>query len=268
MYKYLPVVQTSIGGGFLKNQTEKNGATKSRFRGFYTALGCSLVMIGAACYFAYHQTSTTLEQNLDSITEQIAVPNTENAVVTTAEPAQALGVQTDVEMETMTESVIEEAVETEPLTTETQPEVTEPETEEEPVHQLVPPLTEYRVLNAFSDGELVKSETTGTWQTHNGVDLACAANADVYAIDVGTVTEICKDALWGYTITIDHDNGIVSRYCGLDGSVDVHEGDTVQSGQKIGKVGDTADIESALETHLHLEVQKSGEYIDPEAYLG
>ncbi|MCD8219710.1 MAG: M23 family metallopeptidase [Ruminococcus sp.] len=134
---------------------------------------------------------------------------------------------------------------------------------DEPVHQFIPSLTEYRVLQAFSDGELVKSETTGTWQTHNGVDLACVEGAEVFAIDVGTVSEICNDALWGYTITIDHDNGIVSRYCGLDGSVDVREGDTVQSGQKIGKVGNTADIESALEKYLHLEVRKSGEAIDP-----
>ena len=58
-------------------------------------------------------------------------------------------------------------------------------------------------LNPFSDGELIKSETTGTWQTHNGVDLSCAAGADVFAIDTGTVSKVCSDALWGYTVTID-----------------------------------------------------------------
>ncbi len=248
----------------MKNQTEKHGAAKSRFRGFYTALGCSLVMIGAACYFAYQQTSTTLEQNLDSITDQIAVQTTD-AAKTTAAQEQAIGLQTDVEMETEAALPTEETVtfETQPQVTETEPADPQSSAADEPVHQFVPPLTEYRVLQAFSDGELVKSETTGTWQTHNGVDLACAEGTEVFAIDVGTVTEVCNDALWGYTITIDHDNGIVSRYCGLDGSVDVREGDTVQSGQKIGKVGNTADIESALETHLHLEVRKSGEAIDP-----
>lgn len=37
----------------MKTQTKQ----KSRFRGFYTALFLSLLMIGAACVFAYRQTS-------------------------------------------------------------------------------------------------------------------------------------------------------------------------------------------------------------------
>ena len=47
----------------------------AKFRGFYAAIGISLLMIGAACVFAYSQTSHTLEENLDSITEQMAVPS-------------------------------------------------------------------------------------------------------------------------------------------------------------------------------------------------
>ena len=50
----------------MKTQTKP----KSKFRGFYTALALSLVMIGAACVFAYRQTSQTLEQNLNSLSEQ------------------------------------------------------------------------------------------------------------------------------------------------------------------------------------------------------
>ena len=55
---------------------------------------------------------------------------------------------------------------------------------------------------------------------------------------------------------------------GLDGSLEVREGDTVQTGQKIGVTGASPDLESALEPHLHLEVQKSGVYVDPTAYFG
>lgn len=248
----------------MKNQTGHSSTGRSRFRGFYTALGISLVMIGAACVFAYQQTSKTLENNLDSITEQIAVQTT----TTDAVEAPVIGVQTNVERETapMTAEATEALTEA-PTEPETIPE-TVPQAEETPVHQFVPPLTDFSILNPFSNGELVKSETTGTWQTHNGVDLTCETGADVFAIDTGTVSEVCSDALWGYTVSIDHDNGVVSRYCGLDGSVEVREGDTVQSGQKIGIIGNTPDIESALETHLHLEVRKSGEYVDPTAYFG
>ena len=87
------------------------------------------------------------------------------------------------------------------------------------------------------------------------------------AIDIGTVSSVCNDALWGYTVTIDHDNGVTSRYCGLDGSLEVREGDAVQSGQKLGTAGNTADIESSQDSHLHLEIRRSGEYLDPMAYL-
>lgn len=247
----------------MKTQTKP----KSKFRGFYTALALSLVMIGAACAFAYRQTSQTLEQNLNSLSEQMEV------TTTAAQPYEApvVGVQTDIAKETGTQAVTTvTAVETtEPETT---PETTAPEIssepEETPVHQLTPPLSDFSILNPFSDGELVRSETTGTWQTHNGVDLSCAAGSDVFAIDTGTVSEVCSDALWGYTVTIDHDNGVTSRYCGLDGALEVREGDTVQTGQKIGVTGANPDLESAVEPHLHLEVKKGGAYVDPTAYFG
>ena len=75
----------------MKTQTKP----KSKFRGFYTALALSLVMIGAACVFAYRQTSQTLEQNLNSLNEQMEV------TTTAALPYEApvVGVQTDVARE-------------------------------------------------------------------------------------------------------------------------------------------------------------------------
>ncbi len=238
---------------------EQKSRTRSRFRGFYTALGISLVMIAAACVFAYQQTSNTLEENLNSLTEQMETPT-----MPLHTEAPVVGVQTDVAKETepvVTEAMTEAATE---LPSESVENTEEPE--EVTSHQIVLPLDICEVMNPFSNGELVKSETTGTWQTHNGVDLACEIGTTVFALDTGTIAEVRSDALWGYTVTIDHGNGVVSKYCGMDGSVDVRAGDTVQSGQKIGVTGSTPDIESSLAPHLHLEVQKSGVYIDPVEY--
>ena len=74
----------------MKTQTKQ----KSRFRGFYTALFLSLLMIGAACVFAYRQTSQTLEQNLNSLNEQMELTEAESET----EPYEApvVGGQTDV----------------------------------------------------------------------------------------------------------------------------------------------------------------------------
>ena len=178
----------------MKTQTKQ----KSRFRGFYTALFLSLLMIGAACVFAYRQTSQTLEQNLNSLNEQMELTEAESET----EPYEApvVGVQTDVAKPAETTAppaaTTAPATETAATAAETVPETAPPE--EAPVHQLTPPLADFAILNPFSDGELIKSETTGTWQTHNGVDLSCAAGADVFAIDTGTVSKVCSDALWGY----------------------------------------------------------------------
>ena len=41
----------------------------------------------------------------------------------------------------------------------------------------------------------------------------------------------------------------------------------VEQGDSIGSVGDTAVFEIALEPHLHFEVLKNDELVDPKLYL-
>ena len=142
----------------MKTQTKQ----KSRFRGFYTALFLSLLMIGAACVFAYRQTSQTLEQNLNSLNEQMELTEAESET----EPYEApvVGVQTDVAKPAETTAppaaTTAPATETAATAAETVPETAPPE--EAPVHQLTPPLADFAILNPFSDGELIKSETKHT----------------------------------------------------------------------------------------------------------
>ena len=100
-----------------------------------------------------------------------------------------------------------------------------------------------------------------------GVDILAEQGVPVRAMDNGTVVEVVNDPLWGICVSVDHENGIVSRYCNLSPNVGVQEGDTVESGQTLGTVGDSADIESKMESHLHFEVTKGGDYIDPYAYV-
>lgn len=83
----------------------------------------------------------------------------------------------------------------------------------------------------------------------------------------GEVTEVREDALWGYTVTIDHGDGIVGYYYNLSSAVTVEEGDSVESGQIIGAVGDTAQIEAAEPSHLHFGLKRNGEWIDPINYI-
>lgn len=53
------------------------------------------------------------------------------------------------------------------------------------------------ILEPFSGGELVKSETLNVWKTHDGVDISAEAGTPVKAMNKGEVTQVEKDALWG-----------------------------------------------------------------------
>ena len=57
-----------------------------------------------------------------------------------------------------------------------------------------------------------------------------------------------------------HDS-ISGRYCGFD-SVSVKEGEKVAKDDVLGTLG-VIPIESADVTHLHFEMIKNGEYVDP-----
>ena len=68
-----------------------------------------------------------------------------------------------------------------------------------------------RVLNAYSGDELVYSSTLGDWRTHNGVDYACAQDAQVCAPAAGKVTAVDTDGRWGSVVCIEDSAGRTCR---------------------------------------------------------
>ncbi|MBR6044329.1 MAG: M23 family metallopeptidase [Ruminococcus sp.] len=123
------------------------------------------------------------------------------------------------------------------------------------------------IIQPFSFGELVRSETLGVWKTHDGVDIKADKGTPVKAMNHGEVSRIWEDPLWGSCISIEHGTGIESFYYSLSPSMTVAEGDTVEAGQTIGMVGDTAQIEAAEPSHLHFAVKRNNEWIDPIGYI-
>ena len=121
--------------------------------------------------------------------------------------------------------------------------------------------------NPFSNGELVKSEALGVWKTHDGVDIKGDLGAQVKAMNKGKVTKVWEDPLMGYSVTIDHGNGIIGYYCNLSKEMNVSEGDQVNAGEVIGAIGDTAESEIAELSHLHFALKKNGSWIDPIEFI-
>ena len=129
------------------------------------------------------------------------------------------------------------------------------------------PIANGTVINPFSNGDLVRSETLNVWKTHDGVDIAAPLGTEVKAMTKGVVTDIYDDAMWGNCIVIDHGNGITGYYCNLSKAMTVKEGDNVDAGDVISSVGDSADAEIAMESHLHFALKQNNEWIDPIEYI-
>lgn len=70
----------------------------------------------------------------------------------------------------------------------------------------------------------------------------------------------------GNAVRIRHDNGLITQYCHMrQGSVLVRNGDRVSRGQKLGLVGLSG---KTAFPHLHFQVERGNEIIDPFAGLG
>ena len=123
------------------------------------------------------------------------------------------------------------------------------------------------ILREYAKDKLVYSATLDEWVTHNGIDIAAEKTTVVKASAEGTVKSIKNDPRYGLTIVIEHVNGFKTVYSNLLTAEFVEEGETVEQGQTIGTVGNTATFEIADESHLHFEILKDNENVDPELYL-
>lgn len=262
------------------NKTEKNKNVK----GFYIALGISALMIGSACYFSYKEGDSKYQEiSSDSESSQYgAVDRKETNIpkVTTGQKDSTYLIVTTTAATTIpivTEYAAEEITETFHQTAEEEDAVYEIPAEEAAAEQEIAEVTEItakqplksplEVIGEFSGQELVKNVTTGSWQTHNGTDYKAEIGDDVYSVTDGSVINVDNDALWGTVVTIQDEGGNIYRYCNLSKELTIQRGATVSAGDVIGSVGDTADIESALEPHLHIEVIKGGKYQNPADFI-
>ncbi len=126
---------------------------------------------------------------------------------------------------------------------------------------------EGEIVKEFAKEKLVYSETLREWVTHNGIDIKADKTTIVKASEEGTVKSIKNDPRYGITVVIEHAEGYKTIYSNLLTAEFVTEGEKLKQGQTIGTVGNTATFEIADEPHLHFEILKDEEYINPELYI-
>ncbi len=103
----------------------------------------------------------------------------------------------------------------------------------------------------------------GTSRFHNGLDFGAEYGSIVRAADNGVVIAADWQGGYGNAVMIDHGNGLVTLY-GHTSQLFVTAGQTVQKGQPIAAVGSTG---LSTGPHLHFEVRRAGEPIDPVQFL-
>ncbi len=123
------------------------------------------------------------------------------------------------------------------------------------------------VLRAHSADAPVFLPTMSAWSTHEGIDIAAAAGDSVVAALSGTVSAAYNDPLLGNVIEVQHPGGFVSRYAGLSTLSLLRIGDPVKTGQLLSPLDKPMALESEDPSHLHFELLRDGEWVDPQEYL-
>ena len=97
---------------------------------------------------------------------------------------------------------------------------------------------------------------------HKGIDIPAPTGTAVYAAGAGMVKKAEMEEGWGKLIVLEHADGYTTFYAHLD-ALDVETGVKVGMGQLIGQVGNTGQ---STGPHLHYEVRKNGEHVNPADY--
>lgn len=252
MYKYLAVVKNIDNGGIAmerKNIFDRDKSSGKKLT-YYIVLGICVLVIGAASFLSYKSIQNALNDK--------KTPDT---------PPVTDKVDSDVDNVKETESKKDDV--TEEKTQQPEEETQPPVEEKQPVVETkayVRPVSG-EIMVGFSLETPVYSATLKDWRIHDGIDIAADLGTNVVAVNDGVVEAIESDDLFGVVVTIKHTDGKKSTYANLEDSVELEQGQIINRGDIVGKVGNTAVYEISDGPHLHFEMSENGEKIDPTAVI-
>lgn len=113
------------------------------------------------------------------------------------------------------------------------------------------------ITSRYGDRESIRSHS------HRGLDIAAKTGTPIKAAADGTVTYSGTMSGYGNLLRIDHGNGITTYY-GHCSKLYKKEGEKVKAGDVIAAVGNTGN---STGSHLHFEIRRNGEYLNPAKYI-
>lgn len=98
---------------------------------------------------------------------------------------------------------------------------------------------------------------------HAGIDIACPTGTPIHAAMAGVVKKTMVSKSYGNLMILDHGNDLVTYYA-HQSRFAASQGQRVKKGELIGYVGTTG---KSTGPHLHFEVRKDGEAMDPAKFV-
>ena len=126
------------------------------------------------------------------------------------------------------------------------------------------PVDSKRITSGFGDRRVfIYTDKQTSTSLHYGIDYGVPTGTPVHACAAGKVMLAESRISTGWSVVIEHLPGLYSLYYHLD-SLDVHEGQYVNQGEKLGRSGATG---LATGPHLHWEIRLNMEAVNPEFFL-
>jgi murein DD-endopeptidase MepM/ murein hydrolase activator NlpD len=117
-----------------------------------------------------------------------------------------------------------------------------------------------RVTSGFGNGRIFNDQVSSR---HMGLDLDGEPGDTVVAVTRGVVALVDQFVLAGNIVYLNHGAGLISGYFHLSEQL-VAQGDTVEAGTPIGRVGATGRVTGP---HLHWVVRYGTTSVDPRSLL-
>ncbi|WP_461615370.1 peptidoglycan DD-metalloendopeptidase family protein [Clostridium sp. Marseille-QA1073] len=122
------------------------------------------------------------------------------------------------------------------------------------------------LARAYSE-DPVYMASTKDYRPHFGMDIKTEKGAPV-VVSMDGVVKTVDVSTEGTYVEVDHQNGILTKYCNLEEKVNVKKGDNVKASQELGKIGNTTNFAyEEYGPHLHFEVLKDGKNVDPAKFV-
>lgn len=107
-------------------------------------------------------------------------------------------------------------------------------------------------------------QTGQLWEkTHHGIDLKGNTGAPILASADGIVQRVGRESKWGNRIVLQHSGEFQTLYAHMN-SLNVTPGQYVKAGDVIGGLGSTGQ---STGPHLHFEIRKDGQRVNPETFI-